>query len=221
MFAGREWHAAPPTPAARPWLGLAVLAGALAVAALTALTLSRQPPPYGLELGIGLAFLGVVALAIVRIEAAAFLGLALLGVVVVDPAPADFVLLVVIAVDARHRPLPGERSSGSARGARRIPRREPSVGRRGRRPPGRGSLSRHQHLPDDRRTLAERLRRLATTRADRRGGIPDRRRDVGCGRRRRRPRSRAGQGVPRRRPAGPTRSSRIRTCSGLSSSRSR
>jgi O-antigen ligase len=98
MLVGQEWPAAPRTPAVRPWLGLAALAGALGVAALTALTLSRQPPPYLLELGIGLAFLAVVTLATVRIEAAAFLALALLGVVVVDPAPADFVFLVVIAV---------------------------------------------------------------------------------------------------------------------------
>jgi O-antigen ligase len=98
MVAGQQWPAAPRPTAPRPWLGLAALAGALGVAAVTALTLSRQPPPYELELGIGLAFLGVVALAVVRIEAAAFLGLALLGVVVVDPAPADFVFLVVIAV---------------------------------------------------------------------------------------------------------------------------
>ena len=40
----------------------------------------------------------MVSLAVLHVEAAAFLGLALLGVVVVDPAPADFVLLVVIAV---------------------------------------------------------------------------------------------------------------------------
>jgi O-antigen ligase len=98
MLVGQEWPAAPRAPAERPWLGLAALAAALGVASLTAVTLSRQPPPYLLELGVGLAFLAVVTLAIVRIEAAAFLALALLGVVVVDPAPADFVFLVVLAV---------------------------------------------------------------------------------------------------------------------------
>ena len=97
MLTGQEWPATPP-PAVRPWLGPAALAGALGVAALTALTLSRQPPPYGFELGVGLAFLAVIGLTVVRIEAAAFIALALLGVIVVDPAPADFVFLVVIAV---------------------------------------------------------------------------------------------------------------------------
>jgi O-antigen ligase len=74
------------------------LAGALVIALLSALSLSRHPPPYGFELAVGLGFLGVVALAIVHPEAAALLGFALLGVIVVEPAPADFVFLVVIAM---------------------------------------------------------------------------------------------------------------------------
>jgi O-antigen ligase len=99
MLYGPESYAYPqPEAPRRPLRGLIALAGALVLAVLTALTLSRQPLPYGLELGIGLGFVGVVVLAVVRIEAAVFLGLALLGVVVVDPAPADFALLVVIAV---------------------------------------------------------------------------------------------------------------------------
>ena len=198
MLAGQEWPAAPRVPAARPWLGLAALAGALAVAALAALTLSRQPPPYGLELGIGVGFLVVVTLAVVQVEAAAFLGLGLLGIVVVDPAPADFVFLVVIAVTFATGRFRASAPPGALLALGGFLAAEPAVGRRGRRPPGRGSLPRRQHLPDDRRALAQRLRRLATTRADRRGGIPGRRRDVGCARRHRPARSRAGQGVPRR-----------------------
>lgn len=99
MLSGQVGYASPQPAAPRlSWLGPTAVAGALALAVPTALLLSRHPLPYGLELGIGLGFVGFVVLAIVRIEAAAFLGLALLGVVVVDPAPADFVFLVVIAV---------------------------------------------------------------------------------------------------------------------------
>src|SRR5918995_2235531 len=77
---------------------LAVLAGAALVAVVSALSLSRYPPPYGPELALGLGLLAVVALAVVHVEAAALLGFALLAVVLAEPAPADLVLLVVIAV---------------------------------------------------------------------------------------------------------------------------
>ena len=92
-----------------------VLAGALLVASLSALSLSRHPPPYGFEFAVGLGLLGVVALAVVRLEAAAFLGLALLGIVIVDPAPADFVLARGPRRDVRHRQVSSERASGCAR----------------------------------------------------------------------------------------------------------
>ena len=48
----------------------------------------------------GAALAGTLALALVRYDAAVGLGVALLGVVVVDPAPADLVFVVVIAVAA-------------------------------------------------------------------------------------------------------------------------
>ena len=77
---------------------LVALAGALVIGLLSALSLSRHPPPYGFELALGVGFLAVVALATVHLEAAALVGFALLGIIVVEPAPADFVFLVVIAV---------------------------------------------------------------------------------------------------------------------------
>ncbi len=91
-------YVAPRPQPLRSWLAPATVATALLLGTLSALTLSRQLPPYGVEFGVGVGFLAVVSLAVLHLEAAAFLGLALLGVVVVDPAPADFVLLVVIAV---------------------------------------------------------------------------------------------------------------------------
>jgi O-antigen ligase len=76
----------------------AALAGALVLAAAFAFSLSRQPPPFGLELAAGAAFLAVVALAVVHVDAAVTLGFLLAGVALVEPAPADFVFLVVVAV---------------------------------------------------------------------------------------------------------------------------
>jgi hypothetical protein len=64
------------------------------------LGLAHTQRPLLPEFAAGVAFLAVVALAIVRLDAALVLGLALSGVVLVEPAPADLVLLVVIAVAA-------------------------------------------------------------------------------------------------------------------------
>jgi O-antigen ligase len=74
---------------------LALIGAALAVAAY------RYPPPsLELALAAGLALSGVLALAVARYDAAVALGLFLLGVQMVEPAPPDFVFGVVIAVAA-------------------------------------------------------------------------------------------------------------------------
>jgi O-antigen ligase len=74
---------------------LALIGAALAVAAY------RYPPPsIELTLVAGLALSGILALALARYDAAVALGLFLLGVQTVEPAPPDFVFGVVIAVAA-------------------------------------------------------------------------------------------------------------------------
>ena len=85
--------------------GVAVSAAALGVA--VASTLSPSRPAFVLELAAGVLFSLLVAIAVVRLDVAAFIGIALLGVVLVDPAPADLVLVIVIGValaTARFRP---------------------------------------------------------------------------------------------------------------------
>jgi O-antigen ligase len=77
---------------------LLVPAAALVLSIPLALSLSRYPPPFALELAAGTAFAMLVVLAVVRLEAAAVVGFALLGIVVSEPAPADVAFLVVIAV---------------------------------------------------------------------------------------------------------------------------
>jgi O-antigen ligase len=72
--------------------------GALGLAMLLALYLSRRPPSLALALGGGSASLAVLALALARYEWAVGLGLALLAVVKFEPAPSDLVFLIVIAV---------------------------------------------------------------------------------------------------------------------------
>lgn len=77
------------------------LAGVLALTVLSAagaLVLSRNPPPWSLVI-VGVIGLAIVAtLAIARYEAAVALGVALLSVVRVEPAPPDIVFAVVMAV---------------------------------------------------------------------------------------------------------------------------
>jgi len=82
----------------QPRVDAVALTGALLLAVPFALTLSRYPPPFGLELAAGAAFLAVVVLAMAHLEAAVTVGFALAGVALVEPAPADLVFLVVIAV---------------------------------------------------------------------------------------------------------------------------
>ncbi len=62
--------------------------------------LAHSERPLLPELAAGVVLLAVVALALVRLDAALALGLALSGVVLLEPAPADLVLAVVIAVAA-------------------------------------------------------------------------------------------------------------------------
>ena len=78
-------------------------AGAAAVGAgflglVVAAALYRFPPPLALALAGGVAMIAVLALAVARYHAAVALGFALLGVVVIEPAPADGVFVVVMAV---------------------------------------------------------------------------------------------------------------------------
>ena len=80
-------------------LGLLPLLIALAAALAVALYLN-PPPSTGIVLAGGIGTTAVIALAILRYERAALLGFALLGIVLVQPAPPDFVLVIVIAIAA-------------------------------------------------------------------------------------------------------------------------
>jgi O-antigen ligase len=85
--------------AARRGLGaLAATTACLLLAVVVSLVLSRYPPTLGLATAAGLGLVAILALSLVRQEAAAALGFALLGVVIIEPAPADLVFFVVIAV---------------------------------------------------------------------------------------------------------------------------
>ena len=68
----------------------------LAVAA--ALVLSRHPLPLTVTLAFGVGLLGTLALALARYDTAVALGIFLLAAVRIEPAPADLILFVVIAV---------------------------------------------------------------------------------------------------------------------------
>jgi hypothetical protein len=80
------------------------LVWAVAAAALLALflavgvALSRSPLPLPIVLAFGVGLLGTLALALGRYHAAVALGLLLLAVVRIEPAPPDLVFAVVIAV---------------------------------------------------------------------------------------------------------------------------
>ena len=85
--------------AARRSLGaLAATTACLLLAVVVSLVLSRYPPTLELATAAGLGLVAILALALIRQEAAAALGFALLGVVIVEPAPADLVFFVVIAI---------------------------------------------------------------------------------------------------------------------------
>jgi O-antigen ligase len=76
--------------------GAALAAGVLGLV-LGAL-LYRFPPQLGLSLVGGLAMIAVLALAIARYHAAVALAFALLGVLLIEPAPSDGVFVVLMAI---------------------------------------------------------------------------------------------------------------------------
>jgi hypothetical protein len=80
---------------------LGLIAGAAALLALFAaagVALGRDPLPLPIVLVVGLGLVGTLALAIGRYDAAVALGVILLAAVRLEPAPADLVFGVVIAV---------------------------------------------------------------------------------------------------------------------------
>jgi O-antigen ligase len=81
-------------------LGGASALAAAALALVFSVALARHPLPLGLVVLAGAALVGTLALALARYDAAVGLGIVLLGVVAVDPAPPDLVFVVVIAVAA-------------------------------------------------------------------------------------------------------------------------
>jgi O-antigen ligase len=90
----------PRLPAA-PGVPLGPLAGALGltiVSAAGALVLAQHPPPWLLVVAGVLGLSVVLTLAIARYEAAVALGILLLGVVRVEPAPPDAIFGIVMAV---------------------------------------------------------------------------------------------------------------------------
>ena len=92
----RPLRLGPPTRTrARPYAPVVVLAGAAAVALGAGLG-SVAPPPTQLIAAGGIGALAVLALAHARYETAVVLGVALIAVVKVEPAPADAILLVAM-----------------------------------------------------------------------------------------------------------------------------
>jgi O-antigen ligase len=87
---------APGTRAPSRGAGAALAAGVLGLV-LGAL-LYRFPPQLGLSLVGGVAMIAVLALAIAHYHAAVALAFALLGVVLVEPAPSDGVFVVLMAI---------------------------------------------------------------------------------------------------------------------------
>ena len=73
-------------------------AGLLLVAVATGVALSKHPLPLTLVLAFGLGLLGTLALVLARYDVAVGLGIFLLAAVRIEPAPADLILFVVIAV---------------------------------------------------------------------------------------------------------------------------
>jgi O-antigen ligase len=85
-------------PPVSPGPALAIGSLVVLLSLAFALVLYRFPPSWEVALGAGLGMTGVLALAIVRYEAAVTVGFLLFGVVAVEPAPADGVFAVVFAV---------------------------------------------------------------------------------------------------------------------------
>ena len=79
-------------------LWAAAAAGLVAAFPLLGVTLGRHPLPVPVVLGFGVGLLGTLALALARYDAAVALGVLLLAVVRIEPAPSDLVFAVVIAL---------------------------------------------------------------------------------------------------------------------------
>ncbi len=80
-------------------LAILSILGLIAVA-LAATAYKYPPPSIGLTMAGGLALMALLALAIARYETAVALGLLILGVQYLEPAPADAIFAVIIAVAA-------------------------------------------------------------------------------------------------------------------------
>jgi O-antigen ligase len=76
---------------------LATLASVL-LAILLGVALSSYPPTLEVAVAAGVGLVAVLVLALTSIEAAATLGFALLGIILVEPAPTDLVFFVVVTV---------------------------------------------------------------------------------------------------------------------------
>ena len=99
MSAGAAGLSGRPRAAAGGWTQtVLVLVLAVPLGLLLAVGLYRFPPPAGLAVAGGAGVLVLLALAVANLNAAVALGIGLLGVVLVDPAPADGALCVVMAV---------------------------------------------------------------------------------------------------------------------------
>jgi O-antigen ligase len=78
-------------------IGISVAAGALGLIVIRLLT-PGPAPPAAFTIVVGLAAVGVLALALARYETAAALGMLLFGVVFIEPSPPDAVLGIVMLV---------------------------------------------------------------------------------------------------------------------------
>jgi O-antigen ligase len=90
-----------PNPVGVAIRGLGILGAAAALLALflaLGVALSRNPLPLAVLLAVGIGLLGTLFLALARYHAAVALGVLLLAAVRFEPAPADLVLAVAIAV---------------------------------------------------------------------------------------------------------------------------
>jgi O-antigen ligase len=88
----------PAASAARSTGRLAAAAALLLLAVAAGVVLSRHPLPLTVVLAFGFGLLGTLALALARYNTAVALGIFLLAAVRIEPAPADLILFVVIAV---------------------------------------------------------------------------------------------------------------------------
>jgi O-antigen ligase len=79
-------------------LGAAIAIGLLAAFLLLGVAIGRHPLPVPVVAGFGVGVLGTLALALARYDAAVALGVLLLAVVRIEPAPSDLVFAVVIAL---------------------------------------------------------------------------------------------------------------------------